>query len=169
MLSSLHGACVRAPVRARPCARVRARASVPMYAYARRVLLRHQGADGGLYNGPNFYTSVYYPAKSLMDLADCLQACGRAADASALEPQIGACLKDLLGRGDNIGRADRHAPSTRPVSAPARAWCARVARARGVSRVRPPARPPACPSICVSVCVRPGECACACACACLRE
>ena len=73
-----------------------------------RVLLRHQGADGGLYSGPSFYTSVYYPAKSLMDLADCLGACGRTADADALEPQITACLKNLLSRGDNIGETVSH-------------------------------------------------------------
>eukprot|EP01051_Picozoa_sp_SAG22_P011048 SAG22_NODE_1035_length_5909_cov_4.914802_2_plen_355_part_00 len=68
------------------------------------VLLRHQAEGGGLFDGGNFYTSVYYPAKSLMDLADCLAAIpARAQDAAALQPHIAACLKDLLSRGDNIG------------------------------------------------------------------
>jgi hypothetical protein len=68
------------------------------------VLLRHQGDGGGLFDGTNFYTSVYYPAKSLCDLADCLAATpGRASDAASLQPHIAACLRDLLKRGDNIG------------------------------------------------------------------
>jgi hypothetical protein len=69
-----------------------------------KVLLRHQTEGGGLFDGTNFYTSVYYPAKSLMDLADTLAGIpARAADAAALQPHITACLHDLLKRGDNIG------------------------------------------------------------------
>lgn len=63
-----------------------------------------QAEDGGLYDGGNFYTSVYYPAKSLMDLADCLATVkGRENDAKDLQPHITACMADLLSRGDNIG------------------------------------------------------------------
>merc|ERR1711933_435327 len=53
-------------------------------------------------NGDVFYTSVYYPAKSLMDLIDCLTAAGRSKEASALQARVAACLDDLLKRGDNI-------------------------------------------------------------------
>ena len=69
-----------------------------------QILLRHQAEGGGLFDGGNFYTSVYYPAKSLMDLADCLAAVpGREGDAKTLQPHIAACMADLLSRGDNIG------------------------------------------------------------------
>ena len=45
-----------------------------------------------------------YPAKSLMDLADCLASIpARAEQAKALEDPINKCLADLLSRGDNIG------------------------------------------------------------------
>jgi len=66
------------------------------------ALLESQAPGGGLFNGNVLYTCVYYPAKSLMDLADCLRAHGRASDADWLQGRIRLCLADLLKRGDNL-------------------------------------------------------------------